>query len=148
MFGNKIKEHFVRMTKGEYNFGYMLYLWGVIPAIILSLFFQKKIDLIASSTIKIILYTIFFLYFLWHLYVIWKSLKVQPEHKVVKISKKDLHKDKTAEEIQEIKKQKRNDTVKKLMLLHAWDTAPNYVIVSCIDCYVILTQLQGIMRIF
>ena len=35
---NKIKNDVVLITKGEFSFPYMLYLWGALPAVILILF--------------------------------------------------------------------------------------------------------------
>ena len=142
---NKILNQFIILTKGEYNFNIMLYLFGLAPAIVISILFQKNIDRMGIAILQVFIYTLLALYFAWHIYVIIKTLKVQPEHKIVRPSKKELYKDKSEEEIESIKKEKRKDKLQKFMLLKAWDTTPNYVLIGCVDAYMILTQVQGIL---
>ena len=54
---------------------------------------------------------------------------------------------KTKEEIKEIKKQKREDNMKKLLLLKAWDSSPAYTLIELFDIFVILTQIQRFLII-
>ena len=146
-FLNGTKNKISIVSKGEASFYSMLYLWGLTPSLILIFFLQNKIDSIKSNTISLIIYLLITLYFLWHLFVIRKTLKVQPQYKRVKLSKKQLFKDKTKEEIKEIKKEQRKKRLKKLLLLEGWDSAPSYILIACIDVYVALTQMQEIFII-
>ena len=141
------KNKIITISKGEANFYSMLYIWGLIPAFAIIFFLQNKIDSIKNNIILLIVYLVITLYFLWHLFVIRKTLKVQPQYKKVKISNKELFKGKTKEEIKEIKKEKRKERFRKLILLEGWDSAPSYIIITCIDVYVALTQIQGIFII-
>lgn len=146
-FLNGAKNKISIVSKGEANFYSMLYLWGLTPSLILIFFLQNKIDSIKSNAISLIIYLLITLYFLWHLFVIRKTLKVQPQYKRIKLSKKELFKDKTKEEIKEIKKEQRKKRLKKLLLLEGWDSAPSYILIACIDVYVALTQMQEIFII-
>lgn len=146
-FLNGAKNKISIVSKGEASFYSMLYLWGLIPSLILIFFLQNRIDSIKSNTISLIIYLFITLYFLWHLFVIRKTLKVQPQYKRLKLSKKELFKDKTKEEIREIKKEQRKKRLKKLLLLEGWDSAPSYILIACIDVYVALTQMQEIFII-
>lgn len=146
-FLNGAKNKIIIVSKGEANFYSMLYLWGLIPALVIIFLLQNKIDSIKNNIVLFIIYLIITLYFLWHLFVIRKTLKVQPQYKKVKISNKELFKGKTKEEIKEIKKEKRKERFRKLILLEGWNSAPSYIIITCIDAYVALTQMQGIFII-
>ena len=146
-FYNKIKNCIVLISKGEFNFQYMMYLWGVLPGIILILFIPKHIDTINSNILSFFICLIVAVYFSWHMLSIRKALKVHPEYRVIKQTKKELYKDKTPEEIEEIKKEKRKESIEKLLLLRGWNSTPNYVLVGCFDLYIILTELQRIFNI-
>lgn len=143
----KIKNNIVEVHNGRGNFSSMLYLWGLIPALIITIFFQSKINHLKSEFFSVFICLIITVYFLWHLLCIKNTLKTQPKYKIVKPSKKELFKDKTKEEIEAIKKEKRKEAMQKLLLLRAWDSTPNYVLVACFDAYVTLTQLQRIFQI-
>lgn len=146
-FFENIMEEIKKVSTGNGNFNTMLYAWGVAPGVILTIFIQRKIDFMDNVYMQFLLYLIFFLYFLWHFFVVRKTLKVQPEHKVVKPSKKELYEGKSKEEIKQIKDEKRKETLQKMFLLRAWDTTPIYVIVECFDVYLFLTQVQGLYNI-
>lgn len=141
----KIKESIVIVSKGEANFKTMLYLWGLVPGLILTFLLQRSIDSITNKFIAIPIFVFFAIYFFWHILCIRKTLKVQPENRVVKPSKKELYAGKTKEEIEEIKKEKRKENFQKFLLLRAWDTTPNYVLIGCFDAYIVLTQLQSLL---
>lgn len=146
-FLNGAKNKIIIISKGEANFYSMLYLWGLVPALIIIFFLQNKIDLIRNNTILFVINLIITLYFLWHLFVIRKTLKTQPQYKKIKLSNKELFRGKTKEEIKEIKKEKRKQRFRKLILLEGWDSAPSYILIACIDAYVALTQIQDIFTI-
>ncbi|MDD2840705.1 MAG: hypothetical protein PHY80_06380 [Rickettsiales bacterium] len=147
-FLKKIKNEILLLSDGKAKFNYMLYLWGLTPAIVITFFFQKQIDSIKNSALIFIVYLLISLYFLWHLFVIRKTLKVQPEYKRVKLSNRELFKDKTKEEIEAIKKDKRKSKFRKLILLEGWESTPPYIMIACFDTYVALTQIQGMFNIF
>lgn len=144
----KIKNEIIVLSDGKARFNYMLYLWGLTPAVIITFLFQKQIDSINNVALALIVYFVVCLYFLWHLFVIRKTLKVQPEYKKVKMTNKQLFKGKTKEEINAIKKELRKSKLKKLILLEGWDSTPSYIMIACFDTYVALTQIQGMFSIF
>lgn len=144
----KIKAEIIILSDGKAKFNYMLYLWGLIPAAIITFLFQRQIDSIKSVALSLIIYLAISIYFLWHLFVIRKTLKVQPEYKRAKLSKKELFKGKTKEEIESIKKELRKSKLKKLILLEGWDSTPPYIMIACFDAYVALTQIQGMFSVF
>lgn len=136
-----------KTTRGEGVYWKVLYLWGLLPALLI-LYFQKSPVYMQSSKFTLFLiYLIITFYFLWHLFVLRNTLQTQPEYKVVKKSKKELYEGKTPEEIKEMKKQERKRTLRKFMLLEAWDTAPSYTIIACIDAFVALTQIQYLFQL-
>ena len=142
-FCDKIKQSIITTTKGETNLNIMLFGYGVFPALVYVIFLERKIKHIDFSFIRLFLFLLVFLYFIWHLYVIWKTLKVHPEYKKQKKpSKKELCKGKTKEEIKQIEKEIGKTRIRKALLLEGWDTSPNYVIVSLIDIYVLLSIFQ------
>ena len=144
----RVKSEIRVLSEGRAKFGYMLYLWGLTPALVITFFFQKHIDSIRNVALVLIVYLVISLYFLWHLFVIRKTLKVQPEYRRVKISKKELFKGKSKEEIEAIKKELRKKRFKKMILLEGWDSTPSYIMVACFDAYVALTQIQGMFNTF
>ncbi len=145
---NKVREEFAFVSKGEANFKTMLYFWGLIPGLIITFLLQKSIYSINNKFFATIVYIVLAAYFFWHILCIRKTLKVQPENRVVKPSKKELFKGKTKEEIEQIKKEKRKESLQKFLLLRAWDSSPNYVLVGVFDAYIVLTQLQGLLSIY
>lgn len=146
--GLYIKDKIIVLSKGEYQHFYkLLYLWGLLPAVIIVFFIQKGLPLQSFQFISIIFYLLISIYFIWHIFVIKKTLKVQPQYKVKKISKKELYKDKTKEEIKKIKQENNIDTLKKIFLIKSWNSAPMYTIVELVDILVILTQIQRIWNI-
>ena len=147
IFFTNFKNKIIILSKGEANFNTMLYVWGLIPSLVIMFFLQGKINSIKISFFSIIIYLFLILYFSWHFFVIRKTLKLQPEYKKVKINKKDLYKDKTKEEIEQIKKENRKKTFKKMLLLTPWDTMPMYNIISCLDFLMIITQVQYLLNI-
>lgn len=146
-FFKKIINYFLLISKGEANFNIMLYLWGVLPGIIIAFFLQPSINSIKNKFIAIILLLIILVYFVWHLFSIKKTLKVHPEYRVVKPTKKELYAGKTKEEIENIKKEQRKENVQKLLLLRGWDSKPAYILIGFFDAYVILTQIQSLLNI-
>ena len=148
-FLKKVGNCFVLITKGEFNFKYMMYLWGVLPGFIICFFLQKYIELMQDkfALLAFLLCLVIIVYFLWHLMYLYKTLKVHPEYRVLKKTKKELYKDKTPDEIKELKKKERQETIKKLLLLEKWDSAPAYILVGVFDLCVILTELQLIFAI-
>lgn len=146
-FFNFIIAKIKKTNNGESNYYIMLYVWGVFPAVILMMFLQKHLSRMDNGFFKLIISLFITLYFLWHLFVIRKTLILHPEHKPVKITKKELYKDKTEEEIKEIKKEKRKEIVQKMLLLRAWNTSPDYIIIACLDAYNAATELQIIFNI-
>jgi len=136
------------VSRGEANFKVMLYLWGLVPGLIVTFLLQRSINSIHNRFFATIVYVALAIYFLWHIFCIRKSLKVQPENRVIKISKKELYAGKTKEEIEEIKKEKRKENFQKFLLLRAWDSTPNYVLIGCFDAYIVLTQLQGLLGMY
>ena len=145
---NYIKNQIVILSKGECkNFYSMLYLWGLLPFVVISYITRGSNHILGAGFLSILIYLIFIIYFIWHIYVVKKTLKVQPQYKVKKLSKKELYKDKTKEEIKEIKNEKRKDTLKKLLLLKSWDSVPMYTIIELLDFIVILNQMQKILNI-
>lgn len=147
-FLTKIKNEILILSDGKANFNRMLYLWGLTPALIITFLLQKRIDSIKSTILILIIYLAISLYFLWHLFVIRKTLKIQPEYKKIKISNKELFKNKTKEEIEAIKKEKRKSRLKKLILMEGWESTPSYIMIACFDTYVALTQIQGMFSVF
>jgi hypothetical protein len=143
-----VKNTFKILVEGNGNFNRILFLWGVVPNVVLILFFQRKIEIFRFRFFTLFICILIIVYFLWHIFIVRKTLKIQPQYKVVKVKKKDLYKGKTKEEIAEMKKEERKTAVKKMFLLEAWDSTPNYVIVICLDAYTVLTQLQIIFGIF
>jgi hypothetical protein len=148
LFLNKLKDEIVTLSVGRAKFSSMLYLWGLTPAIIIALLLQRNIDRINNMFLVFIIYIFISLYFSWHLFVIRKTLKVQPEYRRIKIKDTELFKDKSEKEINEIKKERRKSKIRKLLLLDGWNSMPPYVIIACLDVYVVLTQLQGMYNIF
>lgn len=143
-----IKNQIIILSKGECKSFYsMLYLWGLLPFILISYITKGSKPIAKIEFIAIIIYSIFVIYFIWHIYVVKKTLKVQPQYKVKKISKKELYANKTKEEIKEIKNEKRKDTLKKLLLLKSWDSVPMYTIIELLDFILILNQIQKILNI-
>lgn len=147
-FWQQIKNQIVILSQGKAKFNQMLYLWGLTPALIVAIFLQNRINSIKFVPISFILYCVIFCYFAWHIFIVRKTLKVQPEYRKVTIKDKELFKDKTQEEIELIKKERKKSKIKKLLLLEKWDSAPPYFIIICIDLYIILLQLEAIFRIF
>lgn len=140
---NAIKNNIIIISKGEYqHFNRLLYIWGLLPGILITLFIQNKLPNTSNLFFSILSYSLIVFYFAWHLFAIIKTLKVQPQYKVKKITKKELYEGKTSEEIKNIKKQKREDNIKKLLLLKAWDSSPSYVIIEIFDLFIILSQIQ------
>jgi len=144
----KLKNEIVILSCGKAKFNYMLYLWGLTPAVIITFFFQRKIDSIKNTPLILIIYLAISLYFFWHIFVIRKTLKVQPEYKKVKINKKELFEGKTKEEVLAIKDNMKKSRLRKLVLLEGWESAPTYNIIICFDVYVALTQIQGMFNVF
>ncbi|HSQ97772.1 MAG TPA: hypothetical protein VLL98_03575 [Rickettsiales bacterium] len=147
-FREQIKNQIILLSKGKGKFNKMLYLWGLTPALIVTFFFQHKINSIKNIPMAFIIYFLILFYFSWHIFVVRQTLKVQPEYRKVKIKDKELFKGKTKEEISFIKKERKKSKIKKMLLLEKWDSAPPYVIIICFDIYIILVQLQGIFNIF
>ncbi len=146
--GIYIKNQVITLSKGEYKSFYsMLYLWGFLPCVLVSYITKGSTPIINVGFISILIYLMFVIYFVWHIYVVKKTLKVQPQYKVKKISKKELYANKTKEEIKEIKSEKRKDVLKKLLLLKSWDSVPMYTIIELVDFIVILNQIQKILNI-
>ena len=141
-----LKGEFFAITSGNGNFKRMLFLWGAIPGIIISLILHRKIDRISFNFFKIFLSVIFVLYFSWHFYSLCKTIHLHPEYKKKKIKKRDLYKDKTDEEIKKIKIDNMKNTLKKALLMKSWDTTPDYFWVGAIDLYVILTFIQYLVK--
>lgn len=145
---NYIKNQIIILSKGECKSFYsMLYLWGLLPFVVISYITRGSNHILGAGFLSILIYLIFIIYFIWHIYVIRKTLKVQPQYKVKKISKKELYANKTKEEIKEIKSEKRKDVLKKLLLLKPWGSAPMYTIIELLDFIVILNQIQKILNI-
>ena len=145
---NYIKNQIIILSKGECKSFYsMLYLWGLLPFVVISYITKGYKPILETDFISILIYLIFIIYFIWHIYVVKKTLKVQPQYKVKKISKKELYANKTKEEIKEIKNEKRKDTLKKLLLLKSWDSVPMYTIIELLDFIAILNQMQKILNI-
>ncbi len=145
---NKIKEEVILVSKGEANFKTMLYLWGLVPGLVITFLLQRSIYSINNKFIATIIFVFLAVYFFWHILCIRKTLKVQPENRVVKPSKKELYAGKTKEEIEAIKKEQRKENLQKFLLLRSWDSTPNYILVGCFDAYIVLTQLQGLLSIY
>ncbi|MDR3290243.1 MAG: hypothetical protein LBT02_03085 [Rickettsiales bacterium] len=145
-----IKNQVVILSNGETkSFKITLYVWGLIPAFIVVLFLQRKINLSQNSFLTLIFEVFLILYFSWHIYVIRKTLKVQPNLRAPKkLSKKELYVNKTADEIQEIKKQQKKELSQKLLLKKPWKETPDYVIIGCFDFFVVLTEFSLFMNIF
>lgn len=145
---SKVKEEFFLVSKGEANFKKMLYLWGLVPGLIVTFLLQRSIYSINNKLAATVIYIFLAVYFFWHILSIRKALKVQPENRVVKPSKKELYAEKTKEEIEEIKKEQRKENLQKFLLLRSWDSTPNYILIGCFDAYIVLTQLQALLTIF
>ena len=146
--GIYIKNQVITLSKGEYKSFYsMLYLWGFLPCVLVSYITKGSTPIINVGFISILIYLMFVIYFVWHIYVVKKTLKVQPQYVVKKITKKELYANKTPEEIKQIKKDKKIKTVKKLLLLERWDSMPMYRIVEWVDVLVIIFQFQRILNI-
>lgn len=143
-----IKNYIILISKGEANFNVMLYLWGVLPGLIITIFLQLRINSIVNIFFAVLVPSIILIYFLWHFFAIRKALKVHPEYVVKKIKKKELYAGKTDEEIEEIKKEKRKETLQKMFLLRGWESKPAYVLIEFFDLYLILTQIQVLLKIF
>lgn len=142
------KNQFVSLSKGQYQHFYvMLYIYGLIPALLVLFVFKKSYSIILNNFLAILLYSLIIIYFIWHIYVVKKTLKVQPQYVVKKVTKKELYADKTPEEIKQIKKEKNIDYVKKLLLLKSWNSMPMYTIVELFDVLIILSQFQKILNI-
>lgn len=142
------KNQFVTLSKGEYpHFYTMLYVYSVLPALLIFFISKKNYSINLNNYVVILTSLLMIIYFIWHIYVVKKTLKVQPQYVVKKITKKELYANKTPEEIKQIKKDKKIKTVKKLLLLEAWDSAPIYTIVELVDVAVIIFQFQRILNI-
>lgn len=142
------KNQFITLSKGEYpHFYTMLYVYSLLPAILIFFIAKKNHSIILNNYITILTSLLIIVYFIWHIYVVKKTLKVQPQYVVKKITNKELYANKTPEEIKQIKKDKKIKTVKKLLLLEAWDSVPIYTIVEWIDVLVVIFQLQRILNI-
>ena len=143
---NNFIKKFLSITKGNIGYNTLLFALGFCPAICLFLF-HKKIEN-AFLIIKFLLSLFIFVYYVWHLYVIYIFLKIHPEYKEKKVSKKELYKDKTKEEIEKIKKEKFKSNLQKFFLLKSWKTRPNHEWIICLDLLFILTYFRIIINIF
>ena len=143
---NTLKKKFLSISKGNISYNTLLFAWGFCPAICLFLF-HKKIEN-AFLIIKFLLSLFIIIYYMWHLYAIYNFLKIHPEYKEKKISKKELYKDKTKEEIEEIKKENFRSNLQKFFLLKSWKTRPNHQWIVCLDLLFLLTYLRIIINIF
>ena len=141
----KIVEDFFAFTKGLGSYNKLLFLWGCFPGFFFAFIFIKKISNFILP-VKFLLSIIIMIYFIWHIYAIYKTLKEQPQYKKKKISKKELYKDKTEEEIKKIKRENLKIKAQKLVLIKPWDTSPTHTWVVCLDLYVILTYLNVIIN--
>ena len=147
----KIKKSFIKSTKGEESFYFMLWVWGVIPAVLTIFYIEDKLKNINFNLISIPLYIAIITFFVWHIVAIRTTLKKHPEYKEKKEDKKEKYKGLSKEKIKELKQEERKEKnmsiVKKALLLKAWDSTPFYKIVILLDCFVILTQIQRILYI-
>ena len=140
---NSIRE----ITKGHGNYNKILYLWGLLPSLLMLYYQKSPLYSNMDRGLAASLYVIIALYFIWHLIVIRNTLKEQPEYKVVKKSKKEIYQGLTDEQIKELKRENRKTNIKKFFLLESWDTAPAYTFIICIDAFVGLTQVQYLLQI-
>jgi len=144
-FSKAVSLKLSELWSGNGKLNEILYIWGVLPGILV-LLLQRRIESFSFLFISKIICLFLMIYFLWHFLVIKRTLKAQPNLIVKKIKQKDLFEGKTKEEISEIKKQIGKDRLKKALLLKAWDTTPIYVIVYLLDLLIALTQLQAILK--
>ena len=142
------KNQFIVLSKGEYQHFYiMLYIYSLLPAILIFFILKKNYFIILNDYVVIFISLIIMAYFIWHIYVVKKTLKVQPQYIVKKITKKELYAGKTPEEIKQIKKDNKIKTVKKLLLLESWDAMPMYTIIELMDAIIVIFQFQRILNI-
>jgi hypothetical protein len=143
----KIKDKIVVLSKGKCgSFNFMLYGWGLAPALFVLFFLQRRISYNKNSIFVVLVELFLFVYFTWHFYTINKTLKVQPQYKVIIPTKKELYKDKTPEEIKEIKKQRKRKILNKFLLKESWSTTPNYSIIRLIDIFVAWSNLTYFLQ--
>ncbi|MDR0423379.1 MAG: hypothetical protein LBH46_02190 [Rickettsiales bacterium] len=143
----KMKNKVTILTRGECtNFNNMLFVWGLFPAIFVLFYLQRRLNYNKDTFFAVLLELLVLIYFVWHVYVINKTLSIQPQHKVIKLSEKELLKDKTNEEIREFKKQKRKDLVNRILLKKSWSDTPNYSIIRLIDIFIIMIEIQAVLR--
>jgi large-conductance mechanosensitive channel len=147
-----LKNKVISLTKGEIEiakFDNFLWIWGGIPIIFVVLWLQPKLNLFYNTFFAFILEFFLLLYFSWNFYVIKKIVKLHPELKPPKKpSRKKLYANKTEAEIKEIKKQKKQEFIDKMMLKKSWRDTPGYYIVLCSDLFLILQEIQLLSQLF
>lgn len=150
-FYNKVKTSFLKTHQGEESLNKTLWLWGVLPAVLVVFFLEERLRKF-PNIISLPIHIAIIAFFAWHIFAIRTTIKKHPEYKKKKKEDgEDKYKGLTKKQIKEAKKEEKKeksmDILKKAMLIKAWDTMEFYKIVILIDCFVILTQLQRILYI-
>jgi hypothetical protein len=139
------KANVITITNGQGRWKFVLYVWGVLPAVLILLAFQKDLR-VYNGFPSFIAELLIAIYFSWHGYVIRKTLKVHPEF-VMKVPTKEerIASAKTPEEAEKIKKEIKKETFQKIILMKSWSRTPDYNIIFLTDIFMAWTEIQLIL---
>jgi hypothetical protein len=137
---------FKKVSSGNQNLKKVLWVWGVLPAMIDILIIERFIYKVHFNVIEIVLGMLIVSYFVWHLVAIRKNI---PEYNLPRAERKRLKAKRKKQRIAEKKKNAESmwkGLLQKLLLKKSWGKFSFTKVVVCLDLIVILTHVNNILN--